>query len=200
MKISNTDRIILGIDPGTAVTGYGLIQLLDNKLSLLSVGVMELGDLDWDQPMKLKRILERVLGLIEEFHPDELAIEAPFYGRNVQVMLKLGRAQGVVIAAAVMKGIAVVEYAPKKVKKALTGNGNASKEQVARMVERMLPELLKQATPLKLDATDALAVALCHYLQQNPFNQALTKENKKVKVNKSNSWKSFVSANPNRVK
>lgn len=180
----NTDRVILGIDPGTLVMGYGLIAIQGPTISTLGVGVIKLDKFD-DHALRLKRIFERTVGIIEEFHPDELAIEAPFFGKNVQSMLKLGRAQGVAIAAALSKNIPYVEYSPRKIKMSITGNGNASKEQVA----AMLAQTLNFKGHEYLDATDALGAALCHYYQ-----------NKKVAtVGKSyTGWKAFLSDNPNR--
>lgn len=178
------DQIILGIDPGTSVMGYGLIHIKGKELVLLQFGVIHLKKY-LTHELKLKKIFERVTSLIEDFHPDEVALEAPFYGKNVQSMLKLGRAQGVAMSAALARDIPITEYAPKKVKQSVTGNGNASKEQVA----AMLKSLLKfQEIPKLLDATDALAVAVCHHFQGG--NQQSGKK----------SWKSFVSDNPGRVK
>jgi crossover junction endodeoxyribonuclease RuvC len=165
--------------------GYGLIHIKGSKMELIVSGVLELHKLD-DHPIKLKTIFERTLQLIEEYKPDELAIEAPFFGKNVQSMLKLGRAQGVAIAAALYKNIPIFEYSPKKIKQSITGNGNASKEQVAAMLQTLLnfTEL-----PKHLDATDGLAAAVCHYFQKT------TKGTKKSH----SSWKSFLSDNPEKV-
>ena len=180
------DRVILGIDPGTTIMGYGVIHIQGKKLSLVTMGVIHLNKLP-DHATKLKKIFERVLWLVDEFHPDELAIEAPFFGKNVQSMLKLGRAQGVAIAAALYRDIPMTEYSPKKIKQSITGSGNASKEQVA----AMLKSLLKiQQTPKHLDATDGLAAAVCHYFQ-----------NGKPDLGKSYSgWKAFLSDNPGKIK
>lgn len=181
----NTEKIILGIDPGTNVMGYGVIMVKGQKINLVQYGVIKLDKLE-DHFLRLKKIFERVSQLIEEFMPEEMAVEAPFFGQNVQSMLKLGRAQGVAIAAAMAKQIPVVEYAPKKIKQSVTGNGNASKEQVA----AMLKSLLKfQETPEFLDATDALGVAVCHHYQ----NGVLT-------AGKSKSWGAFLKDNPDRLK
>ena len=182
-----TEKIILGIDPGTTVMGFGIIQITGNKLKLILMDELILSKYD-SHSLRLKKIFERTLQLIDEFHPDELAIEAPFYGKNVQSMLKLGRAQGVAMAAGLYREVPITEYLPKKVKMAITGNGNASKEQVAAMLKRLLNI---KALPTKLDATDGLAVALCHY-----FNKK--EENGDTK--KYGSWKSFVSNNPKRIK
>ncbi|MCE3006769.1 MAG: crossover junction endodeoxyribonuclease RuvC [Bacteroidetes bacterium] len=183
----NTDRIILGVDPGTQVTGYAFIQVGGRHPQLLSLGVIELKKLA-DHPMKLKRIFDRLLGMIEAFLPDEMAIEAPFQGKNVQSMLKLGRAQGVAIAAALQRDVPVVEYAPTKVKMAVTGRGAASKAQVAGMLAHLMPEL-KQQGPLLPDATDALAVALCHYLQSSGGLAS---------PGRYSGWEAFVKQNPGR--
>jgi crossover junction endodeoxyribonuclease RuvC len=179
-------KIILGIDPGTNVMGYGLITVAQQKVTLLQYGVVYLNKYN-SQALKLQKIFERVLQIIDEYLPDELAIEAPFYGKNVQSMLKLGRAQGVAIAAALSREIPIVEYAPKAVKQSVTGNGNASKEQVAAMLERLL--VFDNAADNLLDATDALAVALCHLLKGST-----------EKAVKKNDWSSFVKDNPDRVK
>lgn len=181
----NTDRVILGIDPGTTVMGYGLLHVKNKKMELISMGVLNLGKID-DHPSKLKKIFERTLGLIGEYNPDELAIEAPFFGKNVQSMLKLGRAQGVAIAAALYRNLPIFEYSPKKIKQSITGNGNASKEQVA----AMLKSLLKiQVLPDKLDATDGLAAAVCHYFQNNSGE---------TKSKSYSGWKAFLNENPER--
>jgi crossover junction endodeoxyribonuclease RuvC len=179
------ERIILGIDPGTQVMGYGLIRVEGNHLEVIHYGVIELHKLN-GQALKLKRIYERVSQLIEHYAPDEIALEAPFYGKNVQSMLKLGRAQGVAMAAALTREIPVVEYAPRKIKQSITGNGNASKEQVAAMLEKLLNIRFEDNT--LLDATDALGVAVCHYLQSG------------LQINKSKSWDAFVKENPHRIK
>ena len=180
------EKIILGIDPGTTIMGYGLIEGKANQAFLINLGVIELKKYT-DHFIKLQRIYERVIQLIDSYHPDELAIEAPFYGRNVQSMLKLGRAQGVAISAALSRSLPIFEYAPRKIKLAITGNGNASKEQVAGILKNLLK--IKEL-PDDLDATDGLAAAMCHFFQQNvPV------------VEKSfNSWKDFINKNPGRVK
>jgi crossover junction endodeoxyribonuclease RuvC len=161
MGKQKTERIILGIDPGTKVLGYGIILERGNQLSLLSLGVVKLDHLD-DHALKLQRIFDKTSALIEEYKPDFVALEAPFYGKNVQVMLKLGRAQGVAMAAALNRTIPIFEYAPRKIKQSVTGNGNASKEQVAAMLKTLLKF---DETPHFLDATDGLAVAVCHAFQ-----------------------------------
>ncbi|MBS0000977.1 MAG: crossover junction endodeoxyribonuclease RuvC [Cyclobacteriaceae bacterium] len=176
------DKIIMGMDPGTNVMGYGIIQANGSALKILQFGVIQLSKYKTHE-LKLKKIFERILGLVEEFHPDEVAIEAPFYGKNVQSMLKLGRAQGVAMAAVLYRNIPITEYAPKKVKISVTGNGNASKEQVAKMLEQLLKF---RETPKLLDATDALAVAICHLYQKNSGNR------------KSKTWDSFLKENPDR--
>ena len=179
------DRIILGIDPGTLVMGYGLLHVCNNQLKPLGIGVIKLEKFD-DHAVRLKRIFDRTLGLIHEYKPDELAIEAQFFGKNVQSMLKLGRAQGVAIAAALSMNIPVTEYSPKKIKMSITGNGNASKEQVAAMLRQILGISEEHAY---LDATDALGAALCHYYQnKNSFGKGRAYSG----------WKSFLSENPKR--
>lgn len=181
-----TERIILGIDPGTTVMGYGLIQQNGNKIKLIRMGVLKLSKVG-NQALKLKKIFERTLEIVNEYHPDELAIEAPFFGKNVQSMLKLGRAQGVAMAAALYKDIPIFEYSPRKIKQSITGKGNASKEQVAAMLQRLLnfDEL-----PDFLDATDGLAAAVCHYFQGGTNTEAKSY----------NSWNAFLAQNPDRVK
>jgi crossover junction endodeoxyribonuclease RuvC len=181
----SSDRIILGIDPGTVVMGYGLIHIKNSQISVLGLGVIKLDKYE-EHADRLKKIFERTVSIIEEYKPDELAIEAPFFGKNVQSMLKLGRAQGVAIAAALSKNIPITEYSPKKIKMSVTGNGNASKEQVAAMLKQILGIEKEQAY---LDATDALGAALCHYYQhknQNNTGKSYT------------GWKAFLTDNPKR--
>ena len=182
------ERIILGIDPGTTIMGYGILKIANNKPEMLAMGVIELKKYD-NHYLKLQRIFARTISLIEEFLPDELAIEAPFFGKNVQSMLKLGRAQGVAMSAALSRDIPITEYAPLKIKMAITGNGNATKEQVADMLRRFLKIPQENMLP-QLDATDGLAAAYCHYLQSN----------KPVSDKKYNSWKDFINKNENRVR
>jgi crossover junction endodeoxyribonuclease RuvC len=180
------ERIILGIDPGTILMGYGVIEEVNKTPKLVTMGIIDLKKIE-DPYLKLAHIFERTIGLIDSFNPDELAIEAPFFGKNVQSMLKLGRAQGVAIAAALSRDIPIYEYAPLKIKMAITGNGNASKEQVAIMLQKTLNF---KEIPKNLDATDGLAAAICHYYQRKPSGP-----------DKSfNSWKDFISKNPGRVK
>lgn len=181
------ERIILGIDPGTAVMGYGLVKEIGSKLELISLGVVKIEKTD-DHMLKLQRIFEKTQALIDNYHPDTLAIEAPFYGKNIQVMLKLGRAQGVAIAAALSRSVPVNEYSPRKIKQAITGNGNATKEQVAAMLQRLLSF---QETPEFLDATDGLAVAVCH-----SFQKITTGRGSKITYS---GWESFVKENTRRV-
>ena len=182
---SKTDRIILGIDPGTTIMGYGLIHVKGNKMEMITMGVLHLSKLN-SHADKLKHIFERTLALIDEYKADEMALEAPFFGRNVQSMLKLGRAQGVAMAAGLYRDIPIFEYAPKKIKMSITGQGTASKEQVA----AMLKSLLKiNEMPKHLDASDGLAAAVCHYFQ-----------NGKISGGKSYSgWSSFLKDNPDRL-
>ncbi|MDE6098502.1 MAG: crossover junction endodeoxyribonuclease RuvC [Muribaculaceae bacterium] len=181
------DRIIIGIDPGTNIMGYGIIGIKGKRTCMVAMGLIELNKFE-NHYMRLNRIYERVLGLVEQYLPDEMAIEAPFFGKNVQSMLKLGRAQGVAIAAALSRDVPICEYEPRKIKQAITGNGAASKEQVCEMVRRML-DIPKENLLPKLDATDALAAALCHYYESN----------KPVKTSSCKSWKDFVSKNPGKV-
>ena len=183
------ERIILGIDPGTAIMGYGLLRIANKKPEMLAMGVIELAKYD-NHYLKLERIFARTLSLIDEFLPDELAIESPFYSKNAQVTLKLGRAQGVAMAAALSRDIPITEYAPLKIKMAITGSGAASKEQVADMLRRFL-KIPKEKMPEKLDATDGLAAAYCHFLQSN---------NPAVDGKKYNSWKDFIGKNEGRVR
>ena len=182
-----TDKIILGIDPGTSVMGYGLIHVKGKEIIMLNFGIIQMQKIK-NHGDKLKRIFDRVDQLIMEYKPDEMAIEAPFFGKNVQSMLKLGRAQGVAIAAALHRNIPFEEYTPKKIKQSITGSGNASKEQVAAMLMRLLN--IKEM-PKYLDATDGLAAAVTHHFQGG------VGENNK---SKSGSWKAFLSDNPDRKK
>lgn len=186
MNTRAKERIILGIDPGTTITGYGVIRVSGNTPDMIAIGAIELSKYE-DHYLKLKVIFERTQGIIDEFHPDELAIEAPFYGKNVQSMLKLGRAQGAAISAALSRSLPIFEYAPRKIKMSITGQGAASKEQVAHMLMRILKFNLSE---IKLDATDGLAAALCHFYQTNKPQQDKAYS----------SWKDFMNKNPKRVK
>lgn len=183
-----TERIIMGIDPGTNVMGYGIIRVAGSKTEMVAMGVIDLHKMS-DPYLRLGHIFERVTGIIYSYLPDEVAIEAPFFGKNVQSMLKLGRAQGVAIAAAIQHDIPIHEYAPTKIKMAITGQGSASKEQVAAMLQRLL-HLHAEEMPKFMDATDALAAAYCHYLQSGrPQSDTHYR-----------GWKDFVSRNQNRIK
>lgn len=188
LHVSEWDKIIIGIDPGTNVMGYGLLGVRGKKPAMIAMGVITLGKMS-DHYMKLGHIYERVQGLVDYYKPDELAIEAPFFGKNVQSMLKLGRAQGVAMAAALSRQVPIVEYEPRKVKMAITGNGGASKEQVQEMLVRILNIPRENLLP-QLDATDALAVALCHFYESS----------RPVKAAGPKSWKEFVAKNPDKVK
>ena len=179
------NKLILGIDPGTTIMGFALIEVTGAKVQVLVYDTLNLKR-ETNHAVKLKKIFDATLRLITEYLPDEMAIEAQFYSNNVQSMLKLGRAQGVAIAAALSRDIPYVEYAPKRIKQSITGNGNASKEQVASMLGHILK--LGEARKL-LDATDALAVAMCHHYQKGVNTQAGSK-----------SWKSFITDNPDRLK
>lgn len=184
-SVAAVPKIVMGIDPGTNFTGYGVVSVAGNEVSYVAMGFIELGKLN-DAYAKLRHIFERVSALIDEYHPDEVAFESPFYGDNVQSMLKLGRAQGVAMAAALTKEIPVFEYAPRKIKLSITGKGAASKEQVA----AMLKTILKLAElPVNKDSTDGLAVAMCHYYASlSPLSSA-----------GKSSWADFVKKNPKRV-
>ena len=180
------EKIILGIDPGTTIMGFGLIKVIGKKMHFMQLNELNLKKYD-DHYLKLKLIFERTVELIDNYHPDEIAIEAPFFGKNVQSMLKLGRAQGVAMAAGLSREVPITEYSPKKIKMAITGNGNASKEQVAKMLQSTLG---LKTLPKNLDATDGLAAAVCHF-----YNSG------KVTVGKSYSgWESFVKINEKRIK
>lgn len=184
--ILNSEKIILGIDPGTTIMGFGLIKVVKKEMHFMQLNELNLKKYD-DHYVKLKLIFERTIELIDNYHPDEIAIEAPFFGKNVQSMLKLGRAQGVAMAAGLSREIPITEYSPKKIKMAITGNGNASKEQVAKMLQSVLS--LKEL-PKNLDATDGLAAAVCHF-----YNAG------KVTVGKSyTGWGAFVKQNEKRIK
>ena len=183
---SKKDRIILGIDPGTTIMGYGLIKVVEKKMFFLQLNELILKKYD-DHYLRLKYIFERTIELIDKYNPDEIAIEAPFFGKNVQSMLKLGRAQGVAMAAGLSREISITEYSPKKIKMAITGNGNASKEQVAKMLQSLLS--IKEL-PKNLDSTDGLAAAVCHFYNSNT----------NISTNKYSGWSSFVKNNPKRLK
>lgn len=200
-KSSLTERIILGIDPGTNVLGYGLISVCGKETKMLAMGVIDMRRVN-DVYLKLGRIYERIMGIIDAFHPDELAIEAPFFGKNVQSMLKLGRAQGVVIAAAIARQIPICEYAPMQIKQAITGTGAASKEQVAAIMQRLLSISDKQMLPF-LDATDALAAAYCHHISTLPRGvkgSLPTVVATATRHRKGSSWADFAKNNAERVR
>ena len=181
------DKVIIGIDPGTNVMGYGILGVRARQPQMIALGVIQLSRLE-NHYMRLHRIYERVLGLVEQYLPDEMAIEAPFFGKNVQSMLKLGRAQGVAMAAALARQVPITEYEPRKIKQAITGSGAASKEQVQEMLRRIL-SIPREDLDVQLDATDALGAALCHfYEQQRPVAAAGPK-----------SWKEFLARNPDRL-
>ena len=181
----STEKIILGIDPGTTIMGFGLIKIVNKNMKLIRMDELILKKYD-DHYLKLKLIFEHTIQLIDTYHPDEIAIEAPFFGKNVQSMLKLGRAQGVAMAAGLAREIPITEYSPKKIKMAITGNGNASKEQVAKMLQNLLK--IKEL-PTNLDSTDGLAAAVCHFYN---FGKITTDKNY-------TGWDAFVKQNGKRV-
>ncbi len=186
-ELRKYDRIIIGIDPGTNVMGYGILGVIDKKPQMIAMGLIELSRFE-SHYLRLRRIYDRVLGLVEQYLPDEMAIEAPFFGKNVQSMLKLGRSQGVAMAAALSRDVPITEYEPRKIKMAITGNGAASKEQVKEMLRRILSIPESSMLP-KLDATDALAAALCHFYESS----------KPVVEKGCKSWKEFIARNPGKV-
>lgn len=181
----SSEKIILGIDPGTTIMGFGLIKVVNKKMELIVLDELILKKYD-DHYLKLKFIFERTIHLIETYKPDEIAIEAPFFGKNVQSMLKLGRAQGVAMAAGLSREVPITEYSPKKIKMAITGNGNASKEQVAKMLQNLLK--IKEL-PTNLDSTDGLAAAVCHF-----YNSGKVSSDKNY-----TGWAAFVKQNGKRV-
>lgn len=186
-----SEKIIIGVDPGTQVMGYGIISVVGQEINLLQYGVIKLNKYSTHE-LKLKKIFERVIQLIDEYLPDEMAIEDPFYGKNPQSMLKLGRAQGVTMAAALSRNIPIVEYSPRKVKQSVTGSGNASKEQVAYILEKILNQPLSREF---LDATDGIAIAICHHFHANSPSPGAAK----TRVKKGG-WSAFVEENPGRIK
>ena len=188
-RSSQTEKILLGIDPGTNVMGYGVLRVSGNKAELVVMGVSDMRK-ERDVYLRLGKIFDRVTGIIDEFLPDELAIEAPFFGKNVQSMLKLGRAQGVAIAAAIHHDVPISEYAPLKIKLAITGNGSSSKEQVAGMLQKLL-HLRDDQMPHFMDATDAVAAAYCHFLQMN----RPTTDDRHY-----GSWKDFARSHADRIR
>lgn len=181
------DRIIIGIDPGTNVMGYGILGVKGKTPQMIAMGVIQLSKFE-SHYLRLRRIYERVSGLVEQYLPDEMAIEAPFFGKNVQSMLKLGRAQGVAMAAALSRDVPITEYEPRKIKMAITGNGAASKEQVQEMLRRILSIPKEDLLP-QLDATDALGAALCHFYESSKPEIARGPK----------SWKDFIAKNPDKV-
>jgi crossover junction endodeoxyribonuclease RuvC len=187
-SLQRPSKIILGIDPGTLVMGYGIITVNGNQLNLVVMDVLKLNAKD-DNYIRLEAIHRKVAALISTYKPDSFAIEAPFFGKNVQSMLKLGRAQGVAIAAAIQAGLDVCEYSPKKVKQSITGNGNAAKEQVWKMLQQIM---VVKETPSLFDASDALAVAVCHHFQTANL---LVTGGKKLK-----GWEEFIKQNVGRIR
>lgn len=188
VQTSKPEIIIMGIDPGTIVMGYGVIKCTGNNIQLLAMGSIHF-DSSEDHLLRIKKIFDRLSSMMQEFLPDYMAIESQFFGKNVQSMLKLGRAQGVCMAAALNKDIPVIEYSPKKVKQSITGNGNASKEQVCAMLQRICKF---EESPKYLDASDALAIAICHHYQ---MSSGISSER-----GRANSWNSFIKQNPERLK
>ena len=186
--IIQKERIILGIDPGTAVMGYGLVKETGSKIDLISLGVVKMEKID-DHMLKLQRIFEKTVALIDNYKPDCMAIEAPFFGKNIQVMLKLGRAQGVAMSAALSRNVVITEYSPRKIKQSITGNGNATKEQVAAMLQTLLKF---KETPDFLDATDGLAVAVCHSFQRIITGKSSSKKSY-------SGWDTFAKDNTGRI-
>lgn len=186
-SLAEWDRIIIGIDPGTNVMGYGILGVKGSKPAMIAMGVIKLNKFD-SHYLRLGHIFNRVTGIIEQYLPDEMAIEAPFFGKNVQSMLKLGRAQGVAMAAAISRDISITEYEPRKIKMAITGNGAAAKEQVQDMLRRILNIPAENLLP-ELDATDALGAALCHFYESG----------KPEIAHGPRSWKEFIAKNPDRV-
>ena len=180
------NSVILGIDPGSTIMGYGIIRISQNEPRLMLLGSLDQRRVK-DHFEKIAKIFERTLQLIDEYKPIALAIESPFYGSNIQSMLKLGRAQGAAISAALYRLVPVYEYAPRKIKQSITGYGNASKEQIARFLQQILKAELKPET---LDATDGLAAAMCHFYQENNL----------VKSRAGKGWEDFIKKNPDRVK
>lgn len=183
--VAKAEHTILGIDPGSNVMGYGILKVKNGKTTIVAMGVIAPGKFN-DHYQKLKYIFDRVMKVIEEYQPDEVALEAPFFGKNVQSMLKLGRSQGVAMSAALYHNLPIFEYAPLKVKQAITGMGRASKEQVAYFLQKMygITDM-----PKEMDATDAVAVAFCHYLQQN----------RPVQTKEYRNWNDFIKKNPGRA-
>ena len=196
------DKIILGIDPGTNIMGYGAIHIVGREIKLLGAGIISMQKIK-DHPLKMKRIFEGTSELLEQFKPDELSIEAPFFGKNVQSMLKLGRAQGIAIAAALVRNIPIFEYSPKSIKQSVTGNGNATKEQVAAMLQKLLapPKSSPQGRTFDfsdlqyMDATDALGAAICHHFKNNMNSIGNNSSSGGKKVS---GWKAFLAENPQR--
>ncbi len=188
MTLRDFDKIIIGIDPGTNVIGYGILGIAQKKPHCIALGVIKLSRFE-SHYLRLRRIYERVQGLVEQYLPDEMAIEAPFFGKNVQSMLKLGRAQGVAMAAALSRDVPITEYEPRKIKMAITGNGAASKEQVQEMLRRILNISRETLEGEALDATDALGAALCHH--DEPSRPQVAAGPK--------SWKDFIAKNPDRI-
>lgn len=188
-ELKKYDRIIMGIDPGTNVMGYGVLGVVGKRPEVIVMGVIQLSKFE-NHYLRLRRIYERVQGLVEQYLPDEMALEAPFFGKNVQSMLKLGRAQGVAMAAALSRDVPITEYAPRSIKMSVTGNGQASKEQVANMLRHLLG-IRQEDMPRLLDATDALAVAVTHFYETGKPQKGPSGPK---------SWEEFIKKNPDRIK
>ncbi|MCL4106267.1 UNVERIFIED_CONTAM: hypothetical protein GTU68_061109 [Idotea baltica] len=189
----------MGVDPGTNITGYGILRCVGNKAELVDYGMIDMRRIKDDHAAKLKVIFERTLSLIEEHLPDEFAIEAPFFGKNVQSMLKLGRAQGVSMAAALFRDIPIAEYAPKKIKMAVTGRGDASKDQVLAMLENIL-KFKFDSKKASMDASDGIAAAMCHFLQKGAFPTGSGGKKRSTGGSGGGSWESFIRNNPDRLR
>lgn len=186
-RVKDYERVIIGIDPGTNVMGYGIVGVNGKKPAMIAMGVVKLSRFETHY-LRLRRIYERVIDLCSQYFPDEMAIEAPFFGKNVQSMLKLGRAQGVAMAAALSRDVPITEYEPRKIKMAITGNGASSKEQVQEMLRRILSIPKENLLP-QLDATDALAAAMCHFYESG-----------KPAVARATSWKDYIARHPEKLK
>lgn len=186
-RVKDYERVIIGIDPGTNVMGYGIVGVNGKKPAMIAMGVVKLSRFETHY-LRLRRIYERVIDLCSQYLPDEMAIEAPFFGKNVQSMLKLGRAQGVAMAAALSRDVPITEYEPRKIKMAITGNGASSKEQVQEMLRRILSIPKENLLP-ELDATDALAAAMCHFYESG-----------KPAVARATSWKEYIARHPEKLK
>ena len=197
MTTKETNTIVLGVDPGTQITGYAVAAMKANSLELITIGVLHLEKTEQSDYEKFGTLFEQLNNIIQQFQPHYFAIESPFYGKNIQTLLKLGRVQGIAMAAALQHKLPIFEYAPRKIKQSVTGNGNTTKEQVAFVLQKLFGNQFP-TEKLLLDATDALAVAVCHLFQYQT-EKTLNPKTSSRKPKANSNWENFVKENPSRI-